>query len=156
MAGVHAIERDEKIDVIYIKRPPDEPGIAYRIFSSLAIYGIDVDLILQTASQNRGCDIVFTVHKESSAEAEKVLNDELEIYPDTEVMVDRDIVKITISGDGMQGQPGVAAEVFRCLWSAGVRIINISTSEIKISMLVAESDGERAFVSLLESFEIEQ
>ncbi len=155
MAGVHAVEKNEDVDIISIKSPPDEQGIAYRIFSSLAREGVDVDLILQTASQNRASDIVFTVNKSSSAKAEDVLCRIFADYHDTSVSVDRAVAKITVSGDGMKGQPGIAAEVFRCLWNAGVRIINISTSEIKISMLVSLSDGQLAFETLAESFEIE-
>ncbi len=155
MAGVHAVEKNCDIDIISIKSPPDEPGIAYRIFSSLAMEGVDVDLILQTASQNRASDIIFTVSKSSSSKAEDVLRRIFVEHSYTSVTVDSEVAKITVSGDGMKGQPGIAAEVFRCLWSAGVRIINISTSEIKISMLVSATDAELAFKTLAESFEIE-
>jgi aspartate kinase len=63
-------------------------------------------------------------------------------------------VKLSVSGEGMQGKPGVAAKVFKCLWDADVRILNISTSEIKICMLIPRRDADRAYQALLDGFEI--
>ncbi len=111
--GIHSIQRDDDIAVVYVKHPPEIPGVAYMTFGSLADGNVDVDIILQTAS-----------------------------------------VKLSVSGEGMQGKPGVAAKVFKCLWDADVRILNISTSEIKICMLIPKRDADRAYKALLDGFEI--
>ena len=63
-------------------------------------------------------------------------------------------MKLSVSGEGMQGKPGVAAKVFKCLWDADVRILNISTSEIKISMIIPRRDADRAYQALTDGFEI--
>ena len=152
MPGVHAVVRSDDIDIVTVSKVQDEPGIAYRIFSSLADGGVDVDLILQTATTGGRGDIVFTVHKNLSYEAERIL---LSLDIGAGITVRRDVCKITVAGDGMQGNSGVCAEVFRCLSDAGIRIINISTSEIKISLLVSREDALCAYDSLTKPFDIE-
>ena len=148
MIGVHAVEKNDGIAKITVGKVPHEAGIAYRIFASLAESDVDVDLILQTELRGQFCDIVFTVTK-------SLLEDLFKDHPDTYVSVERRITKITVSGEGMQGRPGVAAEVFRCLYGAGVHILGISTSEIRISLLVSEDEADAAFRAITESFEIE-
>ncbi len=155
MYGIHAISKDDEISIVYVKNPPDIPGTAFYTFSALARTDIDVDLILQTASSNRGADIVFTVHRNKAEDAKLILEKEFALSPDTSIVMESDVTKITVSGEGMQGRPGVAAKVFRCLWDAGVRIVNISTSEIRICILVPESDAKNAMRALVDTFEIE-
>lgn len=155
MIGVHAVEKNDGIAKITVGKVPHEAGIAYRIFASLAESDVDVDLILQTELRGQFCDIVFTVTKSDSERARSLLEDLFKDHPDTYVSVERRITKITVSGEGMQGRPGVAAEVFRCLYGAGVHILGISTSEIRISLLVSEDEADAAFRAITESFEIE-
>ena len=155
MIGVHAVEKNDGIAKITVGKVPHEAGVAYRIFATLAERGVDVDLILQTELRGQHCDIVFTVKKTDCERAKSLLEDLFKGYVDTYVSVEDHIVKITVSGEGMQGRPGVAAEVFKCLYGAGVHIMGISTSEIRISLLVAEDEAECAFSAITESFEIE-
>lgn len=155
MIGVHAVEKNDGIAKITVGKVPHEAGIAYRIFASLAECGVDVDLILQTELRGQLCDIVFTVKKADGERAKTIIEDLFTELTDTYVSVEDHIVKITVSGEGMQGRPGVAAEVFKCLYGSGVHILGISTSEIRISLLVAEDEADRAFRSISDSFEIE-
>lgn len=155
MYGIHTISQDEKIAVIYVKNPPDIPGFAYRTFSALSEDGVDVDIILQTAFSNRSSDVIFTVREEESDKTRRILEHQFMFSPETKIVIDTDVSKISVTGEGMQGKPGVAAKVFKCLWNAGVKIINISTSEIKISMIVPASDGKKAMCALSESFDVE-
>lgn len=152
--GVSVISRDDDIAIVYIKEPPMKPGIAYQTFNALATAGIDVDIILQTSTGHTRGDIIFTVHQVDALRTKEVLEREFADYPETELEVDTDAVKLMVAGVGMQGKPGVAAKVFRCLWDAGVQIVNISTSEIKISMLIRTDDAERATNALYENFDI--
>jgi len=155
MIGVHAVEKNDGIAKITGGKVSHEAGIAYRIFATLAERGVDVDLILQTELRGQLCDIVFTVKKADSERTKTLLEDLFKGYADTYVSVEDHIEKITVSGDGMQGRPGVAAEVFKCLYDAGIHIMGISTSEIRISLLVSESEAEAAFRAITESFDIE-
>ena len=152
--GVSVISRDDDIAIVYIKNPPVKMGIAYYTFNALAEAGVDVDIILQTSTGHISGDIIFTVHQVDAQCTREVLEKEFADSPDTEIEIDTDAVKLMVSGVGMQGKPGVAAKVFRCLWDAGVQIINISTSEIKISMLIRTADAERATDALYENFDI--
>ena len=152
--GIHSITRDDDIAVVYVKHPPEIPGVAYMTFGSLADGNVDVDIILQTASLGPGNDLIFTVHAEDLERARDILTDQFKAHPETVIEIDPTAVKLSVSGEGMQGKPGVAAKVFKCLWDADVRILNISTSEIKISMLIPKHDADRAYRALLDGFEI--
>lgn len=152
--GIHAISRDDDIAVVYVRRPPENPAVAYQTFGALADGNVDVDIILQTASVGHGSDLIFTIHAEDTERARDLLTRLFADHPDTEIEIDPSAVKLSVSGEGMQGKPGVAAKVFKCLWDADVRILNISTSEIKISMLIPRRDADRAYQALLDGFEI--
>ena len=152
MFGIHAITRDDGIAIVYIQNPPDVPGLAYLVFGTLADAGVDVDIILQT---NRGGDVIFTVHKEDMEHARDVLEEQFRDFPGTSVEIDPCAVKLSVSGEGMQGKPGVAAKVFKCLWDAGVKIVNISTSEVKICMLIPMRDADAAYAALVNGFEMD-
>ena len=153
--GVSAIKRDDDIAIVSIKNPPAQPGVAYLVFSALAEADIDVDIILQTESPMRNNDLVFTIHDHDSSRTMEVLERTFAESPETSVVINSDAVKISVSGAGMQGKPGVAAKVFKCLWNADIEIINISTSEIKISMLIRKDDADAAQKALYENFDIE-
>lgn len=152
--GISVIGRDDDIAVIYVKDPPQTMGIAYYTFAALAENGIDVDLIIQTSTGGTNGDIIFTVRADDAEKTKSVLSALFRASAHTTVRADTDIAKLTVSGAGMQGKPGVAAKVFRCLWDAGVQIINISTSEIKISLLISASDAERATRELYDKFNL--
>ena len=151
--GIHAISRDDDIAVVYVRRPPVNPAVAFMTFGALADGNVDVDIIIQT-SVGHGNDLIFTIHAADSERARDILTRTFADSPETEIEIDPSAVKLSVSGEGMQGKPGVASQVFKCLWDAGVRILNISTSEIKISMLIPRRDADRAYQALLDGFEI--
>lgn len=151
MYDVRLIQRD-RIAIVYVRKPPDVPGLAYKMFSYLAQQCVNVDIILQTASHERTSPIIFTVDRQDAERTHAALTAFFSGYPDTSVDIDTESEKISVSGDGMKGKPGIAAKVLECLWNAGVKIINISTSEIKISMLTPARDAERAYNALVRCF----
>lgn len=154
MYDIQAIQRDDGVAIVYIRKPPNIPGLAYRTFASLAEHDIDVDLIVQPSISPSGGTMIFTIHQKDAEPARDVLTDLFAGFSETEIEIDPCAVKLSVAGEGMQGKPGVAARVFKCLWDAGVRIINISTSEIKISMLIPQSDADKAYNALVNGFEI--
>lgn len=132
---------------------PDRPGIASHLFKSLADHAINVDLIIQAVQETEGVnDIAFTIPQKQLKLAEIVTRG-LEIGASL-VTVDSNVAKISIIGVGMIGRPGVAVQMFTALASAGVNIQMISTSEIKISCVIAATDGEAAIAALQSAFNV--
>ncbi|WP_055077169.1 aspartate kinase [Pseudanabaena sp. 'Roaring Creek'] len=132
---------------------PDRPGIASQLFKSLAEQGINVDLIIQAVQEQEGVnDIAFTIPQNQLQLAEVVTRG-LEIGASL-VTVDSAIAKISIIGVGMIGRPGVAAQMFTALADVGVNIQMISTSEIKISCVIAAADGEKAIAAIQAAFDV--
>ena len=132
---------------------PDRPGIASQLFKSLADQGINVDLIIQAVQETEGVnDIAFTIPKDQLQLAE-VVTRSLEIGASL-VTVDSNVAKISIIGVGMIGRAGVAAQMFAALASKGINIQMISTSEIKISCVIAATDGEAAIASVQAAFDV--
>jgi aspartate kinase len=132
---------------------PDRPGIASQLFKTLAEQGINVDLIIQAVQETEGVnDIAFTIPQSHLPLAEVVTRG-LEIGASS-VTVDSNVAKISIIGVGMIGRAGVAAQMFAALASKGINIQMISTSEIKISCVIAATDGEEAISSLQAAFDV--
>ena len=145
---------------IAILQVPDRAGIAGQLFGTLATENIDVDLIVQSIHEGNTNDIAFTVNNQAAKRAQAVA---AAISPvlhgssnpsDTQVLVAADIAKVSIVGAGMIGRPGVAAQMFKTLADAGVNIQMISTSEIKVSCVIASTDCDRAIAALCHKFEI--
>jgi aspartate kinase len=160
-----AMEDRQAISVVALKTDlgrvtledlPNVPGIQRTIFERIASAGISVDDIIQHevetgAGVDRGqsrpgdrCNIVFTLEKTDLREVEPLIDGVLRDLGQGRRRVDLGLVKVSAIGVGMQSQPGVAATMFRALADAGIVIHNITTSEIKISCLLAEADGPRA------------
>ncbi len=132
---------------------PDRPGIASQLFKPLADRGINVDLIIQAVQETEGVnDIAFTIPQNQLQMAEIVTRG-LEIGASS-VTVDADVAKISIIGVGMVGRPEVPAQMFTALAEAGINIQMISTSEIKISCVIAASDGEAAIAAIQKTFDV--
>ncbi len=157
---VDAVEFDIDQAKISLLRVPDRPGVAARLFNEIADQQVDVDLIIQSIHEGNSNDIAFTVNTPILNRAEAVAS---AIAPalrnndgsnEAEVFVERNTAKISISGAGMIGRPGVAAKTFTALAKAGVNIQMISTSEVKVSCLVAAVDCDRAILSLCQEFEV--
>ncbi len=145
---------------IAILQVPDRAGIAGQLFGTLATENIDVDLIVQSIHEGNTNDIAFTVKQQATDRAQAVaeaispvLHDNLN-PSSTQVLVAGDIAKVSIVGAGMIGRPGVAAQMFKTLADAGVNIQMISTSEIKVSCVIASADCDRAINALCQKFEI--
>ncbi|OIP77621.1 MAG: aspartate kinase [Oscillatoriales cyanobacterium CG2_30_44_21] len=150
---VEAVSIDYDQAKIALLQVPDRPGIASQLFKALAESGINVDLIIQAVQEQEGVnDIAFTLPKANLALAETVTRS---LKMDAQsVAVDAEVAKISIIGVGMIGRPGVAAQMFGALAEADVNIQMISTSEIKISCVIAAADGEKAIASIQRAFDV--
>lgn len=146
-----AFNRDEaKITVLGV---PDKPGIAYQILGPVAEANIDVDLIIQNVGRDGTTDFSFTVHRNEYQKALKVLNETVKPHIGArEVVGDDKIAKVAVVGVGMRSHVGVASTVFRTLAEEGINIQMISTSEIKISVVVDDKYMELAVRVLHRAF----
>ena len=149
---ISGVAKDDNIARISIIGVPDKPGLAFKIFSRLAAKGINVDIILQSIGRNGTKDISFTVAKDKMEEAIALLQQHAEKWGASNIVSDDNVTKVSIVGAGMESHPGVAAEMFEALFSRNVNIQMISTSEIKISVLLNKADGERAVEAIHEKF----
>jgi len=141
---VSGIAKDKDIARLALVGLADEPGIAFRIFSLLSKAKINVDIILQSIGRDDKKDISFTVTKSDAEAATKVLEENREYIGFDHIDVNDNIAKVSIVGAGMINNPGVAASMFEALFNAGINIHMISTSEIKVSVLVDLVDADRA------------
>ena len=141
---VVGVAKDTNIARLALVGLSDKPGTAFRIFSLLAKNKINVDIILQSIGRNDTKDISFTVAKSDLAAAEEVLEKYKTSIGFDSVQVSDQIAKISIVGAGMINNPGVASDMFGALYNADININMISTSEIKVSVLVDIKDADRA------------
>jgi len=151
ISGVASDKDIARISVIGIK---NEPGKAFEIFSLMARERISVDIILQSIGRNNTKDISFTVHKVDLKQAIAVLEANKERLKVDEIVFTDDVAKLSIVGAGMATNTGVASLMFEALFDAGININMISTSEIKISVLIDEKDVEAATIAVHDKFRI--
>jgi aspartate kinase len=157
---VDAVEFSAHQAKIAILRVPDRAGIAGQLFGAISTEGIDVDLIVQSIHAGNVNDITFTVNDRMTTRTQAVVEaivprlDDNSIASKAETMVETNIAKVSIAGAGMIGRPGVAAQMFATLAQAGVNIQMISTSEVKVSCVIAAGDGDVAIAALCREFEI--
>ncbi len=151
---IKGVARDNNVCRVSVIGLPDKPGIAFRIFALMAKKNINVDIILQSIGRENTKDISFTCPCEQMDTALEVLNGELESLGAEKVEVNDNVSKVSIVGAGMQSNPGVAATMFEALFDAGINIQMISTSEIKISVLIDRKDSERAMNVIHDAFEV--
>ena len=149
---IKGVAKDDDVARISVVGLPDKPGIAFRIFSVLASKKVNVDIILQSVGRDGTKDISFTVPEESLDAAIEALNDQMELLGAHRIEVDEDVTKVSIVGAGMQSNPGVAAKMFEALYEADINIQMISTSEIKISVLIQKGQGVKAMNAVSEAF----
>jgi len=128
---------------------PDSPGVAAKLFRALADQQVNVDLIIQSIHEGNTNDIGFTVNKQSLPKALSV-----DQVFGSDILIEEDVAKISISGAGMIGRPGIAAKMFQTLANSNINIEMISTSEIKVSCLIKSRDGQLALENLMNAFEI--
>jgi aspartate kinase len=122
----------------------DEPGMAARVFSNIAAAHIIVDMIVQNASIGGTTDISFTIHEDELENARKILMPVVSEVGATRLNTASSVAKLSVVGIGMRSHSGVAARLFDCLGKAGINIHLISTSEIKIAVIIDEKDLEHA------------
>lgn len=145
-----AIDKDvSRISLVGLK---DEPGTAFKLFSLLSKNKVSVDIILQSIGRDNTKDISFTVSRNALEDTLKVLEENKDRLGFTEVSYNSDVAKVSIVGAGMATNSGVAAMLFEATYDAGINVNMISTSEIKISLLVAEKDADRAAVAIHDKF----
>ena len=145
-----AFDKDQARITIYDVQ--DRPGTAASIFNPLGAAGIVVDMIIQTASRNGVTDMAFTVSRKDAKRAIAVL--EQAGYDVSKIESASNIAKVSVVGVGMRNHSGVSGRVFDCLYKAGVNLIMISTSEVKISCLVDEADLELAVNVMHKEFDL--
>jgi aspartate kinase len=154
VSGVAAQRDEAKITVHSV---PDKPGIAYAILGPIADANINVDVIVQNVSHDGMTDLSFTVSRGDLPRAMKILKDQVKPHIKCkEVTGDDRMAKISIVGMGMRSHAGIAAQMFRTLAEEGINIQMISTSEIKISVVVDEKYAELAVRVLHKAFELDQ
>ena len=149
---VSGVAKDKDVARLAVMGVKDEPGIAFKIFSLLAKGQINVDIILQSIGRDESKDISFTVARGDMERAQKLLNDNKDILGCTGIEVNDQVAKVSVVGAGMVNSSGVAAKMFEAMFSAGINIHMISTSEIKISVLVDERDADRAVQAIHDRF----
>jgi len=153
ISGV-AFSRDEA--KITLTRVPDRPGIAYQILGPIADANIDVDMIVQNISVDGTTDFSFTVHRNEYAKAMEVLNGQVKEHVGArEIVGDQKIAKVSIVGIAMRSHVGIASLMFRTLAEEGINIQMISTSEIKISVVVEDKYMELAVRALHKAFDLD-
>ena len=149
---VSGVAKDKNVARIALVGLADQPGIAFKIFSLLAKENINVDIILQSIGRDGSKDLSFTVARGDSQRAREVMEENKEVIGCKSVELNDQIAKISVVGAGMANNAGVACKMFEALFSAGININMISTSEIKVSVLVDERDAERAVQAVHDRF----
>jgi len=149
---VSGVAKDKDVARLALTKLADEPGIAFKVFSLLAKNKINVDIILQSIGREDRKDISFTVARGDMENAKALLEDHRVELGFESITVDDQVAKVSVVGAGMVNNSGVAAKMFEALFGAGININMISTSEIKISVLVAERDADRAVQAIHDRF----
>jgi len=151
-AIISGVTHDTSEAKVTVHGVPDKPGVAARLFGTVAAAGINVDMIVQNVSTAGVTDISFTVPRDQIADTKATLGPVVEEVGAAGVEYDEAIAKVSLIGAGMKSHPGVAADMFAALSDAGVNIEMISTSTIRISCVVREEDTARAVTAVHERF----
>ena len=147
-----AIDRDaDRVSIIGVK---DQPGVAFAIFNALAKKNINVDMILQSVGRDGTKDISFTIDDGELQNALEVMETLKKTLGADNVDYAENVAKVSVVGAGMATHAGVAAKIFESLYNAGINIRMISTSEIRVSVLIDETDADRAARAIHEAFEL--
>lgn len=149
---ISGVAKDTDVARISVTGVPDRPGLAFKMFSKLAAKDINVDIILQSIGRDDTKDISFTVAKDKGKEAVAILEDYIATIGGNKVLYDDRVAKISIVGAGMETHAGVASKMFEALYDSQINIQMISTSEIKVSVLIAVEDADRAVSAIHSKF----
>jgi aspartate kinase len=153
VSGISSIDDEAKIT---IRRVPDIPGVAAKILSPISDSGIDVDVIVQNIGADNTTDFTFTVNEVDAKKAEEILLGMAESFGGGQVEVDSDIAKISIVGRGMRAHAGIASKMFQALANSEINILLITTSEIKISVVIKENEMQKAVKCLHDAFDLDK
>ena len=149
ISGVTADKNTARISVLGVK---DKPGVEFRIFNLLAKNNINIDTILQSVSEDGRKDISFTIAQDAMRETLEVLNEAKDSINVRKIEYEENVAKVSIVGAGMISNPGVAAKMFEALYDEGISIKMISTSEIRVTVLVEEKDADKAVRAIHAAF----
>lgn len=153
VSGVAVDKNAERISIIGLE---DKPGTAFRVFDALAKANVNVDMILQSVGRDNTKDISFTVDGNFGDDALKVLEDNKARLKYQNIEMEKNVAKVSIVGAGMMSNPGVAAKMFECLYNEHINIKMISTSEIRVTVLIDVNDAERAANAIHDIFGLDE
>ena len=153
VSGISSIDTEAKLT---IRGVPDIPGVAAKILGPISDAGIDVDVIVQNIGADKTTDFTFTVDKSNFTKAEAILKETSSSLGGGQVEADDDIAKISIVGRGMRANAGVASKMFQALADNEINILMITTSEIKISVVIKKGEMEEAIKALHEAFDLDK
>ena len=148
VSGVAADADAARVAVIGLN---DEPGVAFKLFNALAKQNINIDMILQSIGRHGKKDISFTCTDDDADLAKQIIEDEMDFE---DIDVDKAVSKVSIVGAGMQTNAGVAAKMFEALYDANINIRMISTSEIRVTVLIDQKNTERAMNAIHDKFNL--
>jgi aspartate kinase len=153
VSGISSIDSEAKLT---LRRVPDIPGVAAKILGPISEAGIEVDVIVQNISAENTTDFTFTVNEANAAAAEAILLEMSNSFGGGLVEVDSDIAKISIVGRGMRAHAGIASKMFEALANKEINILLITTSEIKISVVIKKDSMKDAIACLHEAFDLDK
>jgi len=154
---VSGVATDKNVAQFAVEGLENKPGVAFKLFQHLANHQVNVDMIIQSVEHNGTQDICFTVTEDMA----EVALETLERHRNTslrceKITITRDVSKVSVVGAGMMTNPGVAAKMFEALYDAGINIRQISTSEIRVTVLIDEKYTEDAAQAVHEAFSLEK
>lgn len=153
VSGVAVDKSAERISIIGLE---DKPGTAFRVFDALAKANVNVDMILQSVGRDNTKDISFTVDGNFGEDALKVLEENKARLKYQNIEMEKNVAKVSIVGAGMMSNPGVAAKMFECLYNEHINIKMISTSEIRVTVLIDVNDAEKAANAIHDIFGLDE
>ncbi len=153
VSGVAVDKSAERISIIGLE---DKPGTAFRVFDALAKANVNVDMILQSVGRDNTKDISFTVDGNFGEDALKVLEENQARLKYQNIEMEKNVAKVSIVGAGMMSNPGVAAKMFECLYNEHINIKMISTSEIRVTVLIDVNDAEKAANAIHDIFGLDE
>ena len=149
---IRGVAKDNNVATISIVGLQGTPGVAFKIFNKLAQYKINVDIILQSVGRDNTKDITFTVPLDQGNMAIEAINGMKDALNFKSLKMNDSVTKVSIVGAGMESHPGVASKMFEALYDANINIHMISTSEIKISVLIDAKYADKAVSAIHDAF----
>jgi len=153
VSGISSLDNEAKLT---IRGVPDLPGVAAKILSPVSDSGIEVDVIVQNIGAENTTDFTFTVDQKDASSAEEILKNTSKSLGGGSIEMDDDIAKVSIVGRGMRGQSGIASKMFQVLADNEINILMITTSEIKISVVIQKDLMKKAVNALHDAFQLEK